>query len=248
MYKTPAYGNPSDMKEYIYDKKIYDKQAATGHRAFFIRTVSGLFVFITMVLLWQLYMEKHFQIYENTLRFHVRAASDEPLEQEMNLRVRDAVLGVIKRNALQENDAAYINKAGHIRDASHMEAYLEKHQRIIEKTAETCLNQYGCQREVKAFFTKERFPIRQYDDIIFPAGNYHAVRIDIGAAKGHNWWCALYPELCYNKKDFALSKEGQQQIKETLSHMEQKLLTGRAARWGVKAWSSVTDAVGRFCR
>lgn len=52
-------------------------------------------------------------------------------------------------------------------------------------------------KPVRVYFTQERFPIRHYGAAIFPAGEYQALRIDIGKAQGHNWWCAFYPKLCY---------------------------------------------------
>ena len=70
-------------------------------------------------------------------------------------------------------------------------------------------------KPVRVYFTKERFPIRHYGTAIFPAGEYQALRVDIGKAAGHNWWCAFYPNLCYTpEKNFTLSESGKKQWKK----------------------------------
>ena len=122
-------------------------------------------------LLYQVYLEQTGPIYDNTLRFHVRADSDKKEAQERKLIVRDEIAQV----AANASDG----------------------------------------KPVRVYFTKERFPIRHYGTAIFPAGEYQALRVDIGKAAGHNWWCAFYPNLCYTpEKNFTLSESGKKQWKK----------------------------------
>ena len=75
---------------------------------------------------------------------------------------------------------------------------------------------------------RERFPLRRYGNVWFPAGVYQALRVDIGGAAGHNWWCAIYPELCYNAEDSpALSGKGEQDMERDLPEEEREVLTGK---------------------
>ena len=121
-------------------------------------------------LLYQVYLEQTGPIYDNTLRFHVRADSAQELKQNL----------------------------------------AEKTEEIAQVAANASDG-----KPVRVYFTKERFPIRHYGTAIFPAGEYQALRVDIGKAAGHNWWCAFYPNLCYTpEKNFTLSESGKKQWKK----------------------------------
>lgn len=157
---------------------------------------------LSLLLSGQVWLERHCPLYEGALRFHVRAASNDRLEQELKLRVRDSLLEQIR----SQTDRAD--------SAGELEESLMEERTDIQRCAIDCLKAQGCERKVKVYFTKERFPIRRYGAIIFPAGVYSALRVDIGEAKGHNWWCALYPDLCYNDDDFILSGKGLKDLKE----------------------------------
>ena len=56
-------------------------------------------------------------------------------------------------------------------------------------------------QKVNVHFVQEKFPEKNYGQYTFPEGIYDAVRIDLGAAKGHNWWCVMFPDLCVTKDD-----------------------------------------------
>ena len=127
-----------------------------------------LLLFLSLGMIYQLYMEETFQIYDQTLRFHVRAASDEKEEQQLKLKVRDAVLA-----SLQET----IDTAENVQN---LESALAERLDVIKETAETTLGQSGSEKMVTVAMTTERFPIRRYGSVVFPAGEYQALRVDIG--------------------------------------------------------------------
>ena len=52
---------------------------------------------------------------------------------------------------------------------------------------------YGC----KAYIDAENFPTRSYDDVVLEAGVYDALILNLGSGKGDNWWCVVYPPLCF---------------------------------------------------
>ena len=65
------------------------------------------------------------------------------------------------------------------------------------------------------------FPDRTYGDVTFPAGNYKTLRIELGDAAGHNWWCVLYPNLCFlDTTNAVLPEKGKQQLKKVLTEEE----------------------------
>lgn len=177
-----------------------------------VRVTAVLLLLLSAGLLYQMYVETHFQIYDAALRFHVRAASDEPEDQRRKLLVRDGVLEVLKDAA----DTA--GSAGELQDA------IEERLSEITDTAARVLRE-DC---VRVSIVRERFPLRRYGNVWFPAGVYQALRVDIGGAAGHNWWCAIYPELCYNAEDSpALSGKGEQDMERDLPEEEREVLTGK---------------------
>lgn len=224
------------MKEYNYkdyrDEKIISSVNSPG----IIRKILLLIIALSLGILGQLYMENHLRIYDNTLRFHVRAASDDKLEQELKLSVRDSVLAGIRGETARAVSARQLETS---LGSMNMQAK-------IKDSADSCLKKQGYERKVKVYFTKERFPLRRYGAIIFPAGVYHALRVDIGDGKGHNWWCALYPELCYNKEEFALSEKGKQDLKDIFFGPGKKPSAENAVRCASGAGTAISGAADKI--
>ena len=75
-------------------------------------------------------------------------------------------------------------------------AFLLSHGREIQRTAEAVLDARGLDYGVQLSLGTETFPDRTYGDTLFPAGEYDALCVRLGAAQGHNWWCVLFPPLC----------------------------------------------------
>lgn len=118
----------------------------------------------------------------SVLRLHILANSDSDYDQKMKLKVRDAIL-----------------ESGILRGASDMdeaERLTESRLEDIETLAEMTLEDNGCYLSVHASLAYMDFDEREYGDITMPSGNYKALRIEIGKAQGHNWWCVMYPPLC----------------------------------------------------
>lgn len=151
------------------------------------------------------------------LRFHVRANSNSDEDIALKLAVRDAVLmemgeqlGSIEAGSQLED----ISTSG--RD--EVLIFLEEHLDEIEKIAKDVITGNGYDYEANAYISKDYFPIRQYGELTLPAGTYTALRIDIGKAAGENFWCLLYPTMCYTVDSEAfVSKEGEDRIKQSLT-------------------------------
>ena len=197
-------------------------------------TGSVLLFFFSLALLYQIYMEKTFQIYDQTLRFHVRAASDQREEQQLKIMVRDAVLASLYETVHQEENV------------NNLEKEIGMQLTEIRQIAEDALEESGKSRTVRVFLTKERFPIRNYGSVIFPAGEYRALRVDIGEARGHNWWCAIYPELCYNAEEtMELSGKGEDDLEREISRKERNLLAGVKIKIRFKILEWISKWTGR---
>ena len=120
----------------------------------------------------------------SVLRLHILANSDTDEDQRLKLCVRDALL---------ENSDEIFGNTDSLKEA---EAAAEEKLPEIVEIAERTLRSQGCYNTVKAEITDMHFDDRVYGDITMPAGNYRALRIEIGEAEGHNWWCVMYPPLC----------------------------------------------------
>lgn len=121
---------------------------------------------------------------EELIRLHVVASSDEKEDQELKLRVRDAVT---------ESLRADLEK---IRDVQEARRYLQEKLPYIRNVAQSALGAWGCQDAVSVSLCREIFDRRVYDTFSLPAGVYDALRIVIGDGQGQNWWCVVFPTLC----------------------------------------------------
>lgn len=119
------------------------------------------------------------------LRLHVLANSDSPEDQALKLTVRDGILSYMDANAPDFAD---------VREAK---TWTSLHMEDLRKTAERILFSQGCGHTVSLELATCYFPVKTYGDLTFPAGDYEALRVKIGEAKGQNWWCVMYPPLCF---------------------------------------------------
>lgn len=120
------------------------------------------------------------------LRLHIRANSDSAADQAVKIKVRDAVNDYIRAN---------------IDKATFAEAYADigRDLAAIEATARRTLAANGFCYGAKARLCNEYFPSRMYADVTVPEGYYDALIIELGAGAGDNWWCVVYPPLCYGE-------------------------------------------------
>ena len=148
-------------------------------------------------------------IAEKIIRFHVIANSDTKEDQDLKLAVRDAV--GIKMSGLLK-DAA---------DRSRSEAVIRKNMEDMKQTAEKVIAERGYDYDVDIGLTDTDFPVKTYGAYTFPAGNYEALEIVIGAGKGHNWWCVMYPNMCFSDTMYeVIYEDARSSLKRVLSEDE----------------------------
>lgn len=153
-------------------------------------------------------------IQDSVFRLHVIANSDSAEDQNLKYIVRDKVLEYINSISGNENSKEdVINLA---------KANINE----IQKIAENTINENGYNYSVKLNIGNFAFPTKTYGDISFPAGFYDALKIEIGEAKGQNWWCVMFPPLCFvDVTSGVVPEESKEVIKENLSEEEYKLLS-----------------------
>lgn len=143
---------------------------------------------------------------ENLIRFHVRANSNSDVDIALKYKVRDGVLA-----ALQEG----LSKC---ETRSEAMEYITDNLDSVKEISEEILSKQGYNYSVEAYMTNDYFPMRQYGEMVLPAGNYQALRIDIGLAGGENFWCLLYPTMCFPMEaGGVITKEGQQELEKALT-------------------------------
>lgn len=151
--------------------------------------------------------------YSGILRFHVRANSDSQEDQELKMAVKEDVVAMLKP-MLRNCDSVKQSK----------DVIVSNMQNIYTTAVNTIVEQ-GYDYDVKVYVTKEDFPVKTYGDLTFPAGEYQALRIDIGKAQGQNWWCVMYPPLCFIDESTAVvSEDGKELLKENLTDEEYRQL------------------------
>lgn len=143
-------------------------------------------------------------IADSIIRFHVRANSDSDSDQQLKLEVKSRVITYLKP-LLEES-----------KSISESRQILENHQQDIKELADSTLRELGSNQTTSVYFERCYFPMKSYGDVTFPPGEYEAFRIDIGESCGKNWWCVLYPPLCFVDVTYGVLPEDS---KETLENI-----------------------------
>lgn len=156
------------------------------------------------------------ELARQVFRFHVLANSDSEEDQALKMKVKEEIITYMKQE-LPESDSVETTKK-----------WARENLSQIEEVAERIIAEEGYEYPVKAEVTTCDFPDKSYGDITFPAGEYEALRIEIGQAKGQNWWCVLYPNLCFIDAVHAVvPDEGKEDLKEVLEEDTYEMVTTR---------------------
>ncbi len=150
---------------------------------------------------------------QKVLRFHVIAESDSEDDQRRKLLVRDAV-GQWLSSRLSGIDSR-----------ADCEELIRTHEAQLVALAEQTLADDGRAQQVTLRLADVEFPDRVYGDYEFPAGTYRALELIIGEGQGHNWWCVLYPNLCFSGEAYDVTGEqAKEELAQTLSASEYESL------------------------
>jgi stage II sporulation protein R len=187
---------------------LYRRQAVA--LATFV-TVVSLFVVLGLTARGREVMERESRaasiqqgIAAQILRFHVIANSDSEEDQALKLQVRDAVLEEWKR---------WMTEGATLEETKEQ---VENHLADLKNAAEKRIAEAGYTYPVSAELTTSYFPEKTYGDCTFPAGEYEALRICIGDAAGKNWWCVLFPNLCFVDSIHAILPQEQKELLENV--------------------------------
>lgn len=147
--------------------------------------------------------------YKGIIRLHVIANSDSVEDQNLKLKVRDAVIQEVSRLEAKK-------------DIGESRKWLTSHLDDLEETANSVIAENDCNYRASAELGVRWIPEKTYGDMYFPAGNYEALTITLGKGEGQNWWCVLFPPLCLITEDeeelaeMGIDSEDQIQVKSWL--------------------------------
>jgi stage II sporulation protein R len=122
---------------------------------------------------------------EEAIRLRILANSDSIKDQALKRDIRDSVNEAITEMVVD------------IRDLDEAKATIEGNLVVIEEIVEQELKKIGLDQSYDVSFSEVQFPTKLYGNIVYPAGLYDAVLITLGEGKGENWWCVLFPPLCF---------------------------------------------------
>lgn len=153
-------------------------------------------------------------IADSVFRLHVIANSDSEEDQALKLKVRDELL-------------SYMNTLA--KDCSSKEevvALAKEHQAEFKAIAQKVISDNGFSYPVTIQIGDSDFPTKTYGDISLPAGTYDALRVQIGESKGKNWWCVMFPPLCFvDVSTGIVPDDSKKEMQESLSDEEYDLIS-----------------------
>ena len=150
----------------------------------------------------------------NVFRLHVIANSDSKEDQDLKYKVRDKLIEYMKSLTTNINTKAEVIEIAnnHISD--------------FESIAKEVITKNGFDYDVKVEIGNFSFPTKQYGDISFPAGFYDALKVEIGSAKGQNWWCVMFPPLCFvDVTSGIVPEESKENLQDNLGEEEYDIIS-----------------------
>lgn len=193
--------------------------------------ISNLKRFLVLIILFSIYVficafsyvnAVSANISSSVFRLHVIANSDSAEDQNLKYLVRDALIDYMNS----------VSKNSNSKDEAISIAY--QHKSDFYKIAKKVINDNGYDYNVNISIGNFAFPTKNYGDISLPAGYYDALKVEIGNASGQNWWCVMFPPLCFvDISTGIVPEDSKETIKDSL-HTEEYNLINSAQTADVK--------------
>ena len=186
--------------------------------------IISILFFIYVFISAKSYSNAIFQdLSNNVLRLHVVANSDSKEDQELKYKVRDSVLDYMKQlssNCKTKEEAINV---------------LSTHLDEFHEIAKSTIKDNGFDYDVNISISKFEFPTKYYGDISLPAGFYDALKIEIGSSAGQNWWCVMFPPLCFvDISTGVVPDESKELLKNNLTDEEYRIVSDSSSDVKIK--------------
>ena len=153
---------------------------------------------------------------DKLIRFHVIANSDSDKDQKLKLKVRDEVISYLQPKLENSNSI------------EESEKIIKNEYKTLENISKKVISKNGYNYIVKVGLEYSNFPAKQYSSVVLPAGKYKALRIIIGEGKGKNWWCVMFPPLCFiDDQNGIIDEKTDKKLKEVLTEEEYDLIMAK---------------------
>ena len=153
---------------------------------------------------------------DKLIRFHVIANSDSDKDQKLKLKVRDEVISYLQPKLENSNSI------------EESEKIIKNEYKTLENIIKKVISKNGYNYIVKVGLEYSNFPAKQYSSVVLPAGKYKALRIIIGEGKGKNWWCVMFPPLCFvDDQNGIIDEKTDKKLKEVLTEEEYDLIMAK---------------------
>lgn len=153
---------------------------------------------------------------EKLIRFHVIANSDTTEDQELKLKVRDGVIAYLQP------------KLENSKSIEESEDIIKHEYDNLEKISKNIIYEDGYDYNIDIGLQYSHFPAKQYSNMVLPAGKYKALKIIIGEGKGKNWWCVMFPPLCFvDDQNGVVDAKTDKKLKEILTPKEYNLIMAK---------------------
>lgn len=153
------------------------------------------------------------------IRLHVIANSDSDQDQQIKLKVRDAVLAASQQSLDGQENPEKVKEI------------ISGQLAVLEKAANDTLLESGYSYGAKVYWGIYPFPVKSYGNVTLPAGDYQAVRVVLGRGEGHNWWCVMFPPLCFVDETHAQLPESSM---NQLSDQSKDLITNQKPKFELR--------------
>ena len=151
---------------------------------------------------------------DSVFRLHIIANSDSSADQELKLKVRDNIINYMNTLTSSSSDKKDVISMVN----NHLDSFKEIELNTIKEN--------GYNYDVNIEIGNFHFPTKSYGDISFPAGNYDALKIEIGDAIGQNWWCVLFPPLCFvNSSTGVVPDDSKNTLKENINSESYEIIS-----------------------
>ncbi len=160
---------------------------------------------------------------DKVIRFHVVANSDSTQDQLLKQQVKDEVIAYMEpllKESINIEETRYI---------------IKESIPLIKEVAEQVVADWGKDYSVYVALDEANFPTKSYGDVVLPAGEYEACRVILGEGKGENWWCVMFPPLCYlDASTGVVPLEGKEQLEQQLNTEEYNLITNKSRPYQIR--------------
>ena len=184
------------------------------------RFIKNSFIILFLLFLYILISAQNYSfaissdLSQAVFRLHVIANSNSKEDQDLKLKVRDNLLNYMN------------NICSDCKTKAEAMKIANESKQIFQEIAEKTIKENGYNYDVKVNINNFYFPTKSYGDISLPAGYYDALRVEIGKAEGQNWWCVMFPSLCFiDISSGIVDKSGKENLEENVEDESFKIIS-----------------------